>query len=160
MHRQVVLATHASSPFDLAGDRSATYRGTDLGADSRRVDGDTVADQPGFQPVVARFVISIKARSSGQIQVAIIVVIGPGVLETCFHAGQSGRVGHVRKIPVALVAVQPWLVAVPAGCLEKQVQIAIIVVVGSGRPRVTLLPGNATLPHIVKAVILVRPPIA
>src|SRR5439155_16836522 len=79
-----------------------------------------------IQPVVARFVADI------EIEKTIVIEVGPGSAVGIDGIHQAGFAGHVGEGAVAVVAEQsrPYGVLQPGAARNKQVQEAIVVVVG------------------------------
>ena len=79
----------------------------------------------------------------GQIEVAVVIHVGPsGRITQVVAAGQATKAhvgGHVGVIPIAVVAIKP--VSIPrVDSRNKQIQIAVIVVVGHGARSIRFLP--------------------
>ena len=109
-----------------------------MGTDRRTIHLMSVSFQMNLEPVVSRFVVAKNAAVGGQIQIAVIVKIGP-----CIHVGfaqttESFRASHVAEIPRSVVAVQNAVISRIHRCQEK-IEITVVVIIRQAGRRVRFL---------------------
>ena len=92
--------------FDLPRGHRTVVGRTYLCTNGGRADAVTVADQFQLQPIVADQIVAIDPRSGSQVQVAIVIKIGLGILVTVvqIHKGAGSR-GNVAELPASVIAV-------------------------------------------------------
>ena len=135
---QIVTITLARCTFDLPRNDLTIDIGSHDRAYRRCADVLPVAEQSHFQPVISGDVVTVECTSSHQVQVAVMIVVGPAGLVGRNLPGQSHGGGHVDKVPITDVFINPRVVSgIDRG--EVQIQIAVVIDVGQGRRGVRLL---------------------